>query len=76
MKRQVGLFDFVLIVDKEHKNFGGKGQITDYDTFDKEYIVHFDKLTDNGNVYWVCESARVKLEQVARISKFELERMT
>lgn len=69
------MFDFVRIVDEEHKYYNKTGQLTDFDTIDGEYILHFDKLTKNNNVYWIGESTRVYMEQVERISKFELERM-
>lgn len=75
MQSNIKLFDFVEITDQKHKSFGKKGQLTDYDTVDKEFVLHFDKLTESGNVYWIGESTRVKREQVKRISKFQLERM-
>lgn len=63
------------IKDENHKHFGKTGQLTDYDTFDKEYVMHFDKLTNDGNVYWIAESTRVSLAQVMTISKYDLEKM-
>ena len=69
------LFDFVKITDKNHKHFGKTGQLTDFDTIDGEYVLHFDKLTKGGNVYWISDSTRVHQEQVERISKLELERL-
>lgn len=69
------LFQFVKITDEKHKHFNRTGQITDYDTVDQEYVMHFDKITKAGNVYWLGESTRVTLEQISRISKYELERM-
>lgn len=75
MTQQIGLFDFIMITDENHKHFGRRGKITNYDTVDKEYIVYFDKITNDGNVYWGIESARVELEQVKRISKFDLEKI-
>lgn len=67
------LLSYVVIKDNNHKHFGKKGQITDYDTVDKEYIVHFDKQTVTGKIYWSKESTRVNLEQVEKIHKSELE---
>lgn len=72
---KVQLFDFVKITDKRHKYFGKTGQLTDFDTIDGEYVMHFDKLTESGNVYWISDSTRVNKEQVEKISKLELERM-
>ena len=69
------LFDFVRIVDEKHNHFGRTGQLTDFDTIDGEYVMHFDKLTKDGNVHWISESTRVYQEQVERISKLELEVM-
>lgn len=72
---KIGLFDFVKIIDDTHKHHGRSGQITDYDTLDKEYILHFDKITESGGLYWIAESTRITLDQVDRISRFELEKM-
>lgn len=68
------LFSFVKIIDKKHKFYGRTGQLTDYDNFDKEYILHFDKITETGNIYWIAESTRVKLEQLEVVSKYELDK--
>jgi hypothetical protein len=69
------LFDFVRLTDEEHKDFGKTGQLTDFDTIAGEYVLHFDKLTKGGNVYWISDSTRVHQEQVERISKLELDRI-
>lgn len=68
------LLDYVKIVDSQHKDFGKSGQLTDFDIVDQEYVLHFDELTENQNVYWTGESTRVKAEQVERITKFGLKR--
>ncbi|UUV25936.1 MULTISPECIES: hypothetical protein [Lysinibacillus] len=71
---KVGLFSFVRITYTNHQHFGRTGQITDYDTFDKEYIMHFDKISKQGTVVWRAESTRVQPDQVRCISKCELEK--
>lgn len=73
---KVGLFSFVRITDTNHQHFGRTGQITDYDTFEKEYIMHFDKITERNNVYWCSESTRVTTDQVNCITKWDLERIS
>lgn len=69
------LFDFVRITDVDHEHFDKTGQLTDFNTIDGKYILHFDKLSKDWNVYWNRDSTRVYKGQVERISKLELERM-
>lgn len=71
----IGLFSFVRITDENHNHFNRTGQITDYDTFDKEYIMHFDKINELNNVNWCSESTRVTDNQVKSISKWDLDRI-
>lgn len=73
---EVGLFSFVKITDTNHEYCGRTGQITDYDTFDKEYIMHFDKISKQGNVVWCAENTRVQANQVRCISKCDLEKIS
>lgn len=73
---KAGLFSFVRIKDESHEHFGKTGQITDYDTLDKQYILHFDKITELNNVYWCSESTRVTTDQVECITKWDLERIS
>lgn len=67
------LLDYVKITDPQHKDFGKSGQLTDFDHVDQEYVLHFDELTANQNIYWTGESTRVKAEHVERITKFGLK---
>lgn len=73
--REAGLLDYVRIINEKHEHFGRTGRLTDYDTFDKEYILYFDKLTSSFNVKWGSECTRVKQDDVKLASKFDLERI-
>ena len=70
----VKLFDYVKIIDRNHPSYGFKGQLTDYDTIEKRFILHFDKISKRGFVYWVSESTRVRRDQVVKITKLDLPR--
>lgn len=69
------LLDYVRVTDPRHKQFNRVGQLTDYDTWYKEYIIHFDKIDVAGHIHWTGESSRVKLNQVEKAFKFDLDKM-
>ena len=60
----VKLFDFVKITDENHKHYGRTGQLTDFDTIDGEYVMHFDKLTDRSRIVAMsfCEPRSCRLQ--------------
>lgn len=70
----VKLLNYVKVIDQNHEHFGRVGQLTDFDTVDKEFILYFDKVTDTGHIYWDDDSTRVKTDQVERSRRAELER--